>query len=79
MPARRMILALPAALLLAAASAPTYASGHLAAATTTGRVACAVEGALPQSCGGERCLHVEHWIGTRTAGPTFPTTCRQRA
>jgi hypothetical protein len=79
MPARRVILALPAALFLALASAPTHASGYIAAAIEPDQVACTIEGPLPQSCGGQRCLYVEQWIGARITGPTFPTTCRQRA
>jgi hypothetical protein len=77
MTTRRLILALNAALLLVAASASAHASGQVVAGPD--QVACTDEGSATQGCGGQRCLYVEQWVGARTAGPTFPTTCRQVA
>lgn len=78
---RRIAIALYAALIAVAASAPTQANAPfpaLAKADQSG-IACEDGSASVQGCGGGRCLYVEQRIGTRTAGPTFPTSCRQIA
>jgi hypothetical protein len=76
--ARRLIRALPAALLLAAASAPTHANARLAPITDADQTVtvCADGSSATHGCTGDRCHTVEGWVGARTTGPTFPTTCR---
>lgn len=78
---RRIAIALYAACIAVAASASTQARSPLPALAKAdqGGIACEDGSASLEGCGGGRCLYVEPRSGVRTAGPTFPTSCRQIA
>jgi len=73
---RRFAVALCAALLAVAVSAATQAPFPALANADQSGIACEDGAATVPGCG-RRCLYVEQRAGTRTAGPTFPISCRQ--